>query len=393
MAEHNEMTRHAFRSHMEEYMRQLLQDPLHADTDDFLKRHGIDAPTALRALTDTPDSGNPESAVVIAVRRIKDNGSDAKGVRNPDTFTVRYRVVRNGYADKMRRLYIRMFENNIPAESPLNEGKFRIFFGKNGMGLTDEILKIGRLISALSRKYHVYLTDSHIDALDDVYDLTFLTQRRDDSAGRMDEGAWNYGILDNDDALDRQTEFAKNAIDGLCSKLGGNDMADLWSWFGVMYDFLNKYRNNEIAVTDEYREAVRKCIALCDKFEEIPDFVSSWEDKEKIMNSIDKCRTELKRMYGRETVDEEISGGATAADASGQYSQPLFGKPVRRRIYITQEQEEELRRILREESVVDTSAGDFGYDAPVGDGRKNKGNPFYKEANDHNGIISGGIPR
>lgn len=393
MAEHNEMTRHAFRSHMEEYMRQLLQDPLHADTDEFLKKHGIDAPTALRALTYAPDSGDPESAVIIAVRRIKDNGSDGNGLRNPDTFTVRYRVVRDGYADKMRRLYIRMFENNIPGASPLNEGKFRIFFGKNGMGLTDEILKIGRLISALSKKYHIYLTDSHIDGLDDVYDLTFDAPIRREDEDSLCEGAWNYGVLDNDKALDRQTEFAKKAIDGIRPELEGEDIDDLWAWFGVLYDFLSKYRDNEVSVTDEYKEAVSKCISLCDKFEGTPQFMSSWDDEKKMKETIGKCRTELRRMYGDELIDEEASGGATAADASGQYSQPLFSKPVRRRIYITQEQEEELRKILREEAVMNTPIGDFGYDAPVGDGKGNKDNPFYREANDHKGIISSGIPR
>ena len=47
---HNEMTRYAFISHMEDYMRRLVKDPLHADTDSFLKEHGIDAPTALNML-------------------------------------------------------------------------------------------------------------------------------------------------------------------------------------------------------------------------------------------------------------------------------------------------------------------------------------------------------
>ena len=36
MSNHKEMTRYAFISHMEDYMKQLLKDPLHADTDEFL---------------------------------------------------------------------------------------------------------------------------------------------------------------------------------------------------------------------------------------------------------------------------------------------------------------------------------------------------------------------
>ena len=41
---HTEMTRYAFISHMEDYIKKLLTDPLHADTDDFLKYHKIKGP-------------------------------------------------------------------------------------------------------------------------------------------------------------------------------------------------------------------------------------------------------------------------------------------------------------------------------------------------------------
>ena len=51
MINHKEMTRYAFISHMEDYIKKLLKDPLHADTDEFLKYHKIDAPIALSMLT------------------------------------------------------------------------------------------------------------------------------------------------------------------------------------------------------------------------------------------------------------------------------------------------------------------------------------------------------
>ena len=41
MNSHKEMTRYAFISHMEDYIKKLLKDPLHADTDEFLKYHKI----------------------------------------------------------------------------------------------------------------------------------------------------------------------------------------------------------------------------------------------------------------------------------------------------------------------------------------------------------------
>lgn len=53
-------------------------------------------------------------------------------------------------------------------------------------------------------------------------------------------------------------------------------------------------------------------------------------------------------------------GGATAADASGQFSQPLFGEPIKRKIYVTREQFERLKEAVE----VDNRFGEFGYDAP-----------------------------
>lgn len=53
------------------------------------------------------------------------------------------------------------------------EGKINFSFGKNGLGLSDELIKIGNLINLLSKDNHVYLVDSFIDACDDVYDLKF----------------------------------------------------------------------------------------------------------------------------------------------------------------------------------------------------------------------------
>ena len=50
MVKHDEMTRYAFISHMEDYMKKLLKDPMHADTDEFLKSHDIDGPKALSIL-------------------------------------------------------------------------------------------------------------------------------------------------------------------------------------------------------------------------------------------------------------------------------------------------------------------------------------------------------
>ena len=78
MAKHDEMTRYAFISHMEDYMKKLLTDPLKADTDEFLKGHGIDGPKAMEILTKRVDPNDENSSIVIKKASIKDNGVDVE---------------------------------------------------------------------------------------------------------------------------------------------------------------------------------------------------------------------------------------------------------------------------------------------------------------------------
>lgn len=64
-------------------------------------------------------------------------------------------------------------------------------------------------------------------------------------------------------------------------------------------------------------------------------------------------------------------------------------------MYITQEQADYIGHMLKEEETggamstppVDSRIGHFGYTAPIGDGKNNKGNDFYKEANDHKDMM------
>lgn len=106
-------------------------------------------------------------------------------------------------------------------------------------------------------------------------------------------------------------------------------------------------------------------------------------DKFKISYTVssENAERKIRRLYSRlfETNivegtilnEEGEGGGATSADASGQFTQPLFGKPIRRKtVYISQKQADE----LKEEVVMDTAIGDFGYDVPP---FKKKKDPTY----------------
>ena len=71
MLKHKEMTRYAFISHIEDYLKQLLNDPLHADTDEFLKYHGLDGPKTLSLLLKRSNPEDENSAIVLRKIHIK----------------------------------------------------------------------------------------------------------------------------------------------------------------------------------------------------------------------------------------------------------------------------------------------------------------------------------
>ena len=326
MGNHKEMTRYAFISHMEDYMKQLLKDPLHADTDEFLKYHDINGPKALSLLIKRSISDDENSAIIIKKIHIKDNGVDEEGKRLKDSFTISYKIPRKDYTKKMRNLYINLFESNIIENDILNEG------------------------------------------------------------------AWGYGILDNDSALDKQTEFCKNSIRTLYTNLNMSiNSDDKWANLGVLVDFIKKYKDNEVKCTDEYNAAIELCIKTTNELFDDEAFIASWSNQSKIKSELKHIYKDVvSNIYDKDRLNEEgEGGGATSADASGQFTTPLFGKPIKRKtMYITQEQEEYLKKMIEEEAVMNTQAGNFGYDTPIGD----KNSDFYKEANNHKNIMKNSWP-
>ena len=131
-----ELTRHGFVSHMEDFIGKLIGDsPLSADVDDYLKGFDIDSKKALEMLTKPEIDGVPESAVVMRTERIKNGGTDEFGKPMKDEFQVIYKVPKKdmangikGIDEKLRNLYIKLFENHIVEGTVLNED------GEPGLG-------------------------------------------------------------------------------------------------------------------------------------------------------------------------------------------------------------------------------------------------------------------
>lgn len=395
-----EITRYGFISHMESFIKQLLQNPQTARVDDYLMKFGVDSPKALVALLKRTDPSDETSAILIRKESIKPDEENAEEGKVPkDKFHIKYKLPRKDYMKKMRNLYINMFENYMVNSDMINEinaneldskvtkktldnGKIQYSFGKNGVGLSDELIKVGKDIKKLSKEKHVYIDDTFIDSLDDVYDIIIATHP-------LTEGAWGKGVLDNDAALDYQTSFFKEVlnkfiidIQNVSDYVKGNDYekADwIWSKLGVLIDFLKKYKDNEIHFTDEYNNCVMFARQKLNQLFKTSEWINGWDNPSEMKSKLKHLDKELStfiydknrlNVVGEGTINEdgEMSaggtmdgmGGATNASSSGQFVQPLFGKPIKRKtIYLTQEQV----NYLKEEAELDTTFGDFGYDA------------------------------
>lgn len=354
-----EMTRYAFISHMKDYMKELLKNPLKADTDEFLHGFGIDGPSALKMLVKKTDPNDDYSAVVIRTERIKDNGYDEDGKRNKDTFEVKYKIPRKDFKKKLRNLYINLFEQNIIEDTPIKE--------------------------------------------------------------KLDEGAWGYGILDSDSALDAQSSFATICLNVLCSKLTRTkespncDYGNLWANTGVLVDFLKKYKNDEIHFGDTYSYAINIVKDALNTLYDNEGFASEWSEPEKFKSSLKKVYKEVSLLEYQKDImnvngmdgtrpqpraiippvmppngpimeDGEGGGamagvaGATNAESSGQFDAvALGGKPLRRKsLYLTQEQIDYIK-----EATTTTNTGDYQFDVPMQGGEDG----FYDEAMDHKNIM------
>lgn len=410
--ENDEMTRYGFISHMEYFIKQLLTSPKSASVDRYLLAHGIDSPKALELLLKRSDPSDENSAILIRTERIKPDVDEDGNSTGKDKFHIKYKLPRKDYMKKMRNLYINTFESHIIEGNQLNEmnanelpseikkekdgDEIKYSFGKNGWGLSDELVKIGKDIKKMSKENNVYINDVNIDTLDDVYDITI-------KISPITEGAWGTGILENDSALDNQDKFGEFALQYLIDKInnsGNNDL--MWANVGVLIDFIKKYKEDELLFTDAFNNAIEFAKNILRTLYHNEEFINSWKNPKEIKSSLKKNfndislikydknimnientgNTSSEPMHESVINEDGEGGGATSADASGQYSQPLFGKPIKRTVYLTQEQIDYLKEAVE----MDTRFGDFGYDAP----------PFSKKkdpAYDHKNMIAKSIKK
>ena len=357
-----EVTFFSFMSHIKAYLKQLLNDPIYAKPDAFLLSNGLDGEKTLSLLVD--------NGIII-----KDEKIDSSGEK--DMFSVSYKIPRQNFERKIKRLYSKLYEQNT---KELNEGVNQQLLAPNGKpsNLSTNLWQIVR-----TPQFKAWFGD---------------WENNPNGASKVvDENGEPMVMIHN-----TYSKFTKFDTKKSIAKSGA-----IWFANEKAQQYIGGFRtNNEIPMTQMYcfLRIMNPCYEGMDAAyyakEEGYDGVIVSEDGANV--SIVYSSNQIKSInnlgdfsFDSEDINEESIinedgegvGGATAAancNASAPIT-PLFGKPLRRKtIYVTQEQYDKLEK-LKEAVEMDTTFGDFGYDAPPFNDKKN--DPAY----DHTNLIKNSV--
>lgn len=164
-----EMTEYKFNSNIKHFLHDLLVDPVNAQPSDVLKMHGFNRSRLMRYFFNNDMLRKDE--------RILDKDEDG----NPKTATMKtkYKVPKKNFDRKLKRMWIKMFEKNVP----VNEDG-------DCMGATTCDASSGQFVQPLfggvqRREFNEETTTSTVG--DIAYDAPFM-QYSDDEAFKRKNG-------------------------------------------------------------------------------------------------------------------------------------------------------------------------------------------------------------
>lgn len=208
--DYSELTRGAFVNYIKDYIKQLLQNPLKADIDDFLKQHGFTNEKVLDLLLKKENDDDDFSAILIKQSKIKDNGCDDDGKRLPDTFEITYKAPRKDILRKIKKLYGKLYEyahvvgDNIGFERIDEDGE-----GAGVAGATNAESS-GQFITPLNAKKPIsrtfFVTQEQMDSISKVI--------KEEAVMNTQIGDFGYdvpmGVKKNDPTLDHKNMMKKS---------------------------------------------------------------------------------------------------------------------------------------------------------------------------------------
>lgn len=102
----DDITFFGFLSNTKAFLKELLTNPLNADVNEYLTRHGMDRKTLLNVLME---------------RGIVEKDTKIDETNGKDCFSVSYKIPKRNFERKMRRVYSSLFEKNEIQESTIFE--------------------------------------------------------------------------------------------------------------------------------------------------------------------------------------------------------------------------------------------------------------------------------
>ena len=99
-----EMTEQKFHSNIRNFISQILQDPVNAQPSILLKANGLNRSILLKYLL--------QSGILVRNERISDR--DENGEPKTATMMVKFRCPKKNFDRKIQKLYMRLFEKNLP---------------------------------------------------------------------------------------------------------------------------------------------------------------------------------------------------------------------------------------------------------------------------------------
>lgn len=110
----NEMTFFGFLTHVKKFLKSLLTNPINAEIDEYLLKNGISKKQLLGLLID---------------RNVVEKNTNIVQKNGKDNFVISFKVPKNNFERKIRRIYTTLFEEHI-----INDSEFMFEDGATSCG-------------------------------------------------------------------------------------------------------------------------------------------------------------------------------------------------------------------------------------------------------------------
>ena len=134
----------------------------------------------------------------------------------------------------------------------------------------------------------------------------------------VNEGSWGYGPYDGDAQLDLRGDFIDEVSKTLKKYTEGS--ADKWSKLALLEFVLDSLINIKYGKTDVRKKLTDKYRELLEDLKKDESWINSWDDKKKIINSLEEREKKLKKY---EKVSNENLKSGLNEDKSTVWGLPI----------------------------------------------------------------------